>query len=99
MPVVTTPVSTLNLRDRKCFFAAERPGRKLSTAFFCPFPEIFNQGRKGVRAMEETREKLIEIIRILPADKIPTLLAFIEHLVKENEDWDFGMNEDELLMN
>jgi hypothetical protein len=50
---------------------------------------------------EDTRNKLIEIIRILPEDKIPPLIDFLNFLVNDYQDDDGSGDdrEDELLMN
>jgi deoxyribodipyrimidine photolyase len=53
--------------------------------------------RKGVLALEEIREKLLDLIKTIPDDKLQVLLDFANHLYseyQENEESD----DDELLM-
>ena len=53
-------------------------------------------GKRGVLALEEIRERLTELIKMLPEDKLQVLLEFANRLYNEYQEGDDS--DDELLM-
>ena len=59
-------------------------------------PEAGILSQKGVLALDEIRERLVELIRMMPEDKLQVVMEFVNRLfidVQDGEDPD-----DELLM-
>gem|GEM_PF-1944534 len=59
-------------------------------------PEAGILSQKGVLALDETRDRLVELIRMMPEDKLQVVIEFVNRLfndAQEGEDPD-----DELLM-
>ena len=56
----------------------------------CPHP------LKGVFVLEEIREKLLDLIKMIPEDKLQMLLDFANHLYSDYQEGE--ESDDELLM-
>jgi hypothetical protein len=52
--------------------------------------------KKGVFVLEEIREQLLELIKMMPEDKLPVLLDFANRMYTEYQEGE--ESDDELLM-
>jgi hypothetical protein len=52
--------------------------------------------KKGVLVLEEIRERLLDLIKMMPEDKLPVLLDFANRMYNEYQEGE--ESDDELLM-